>query len=305
MTGIIRKRWRALPLGRIFAGLVLLLACRPAAAEPALWLANGPTAKIYLFGTIHVLKQGAAWESPAIAAALEASQELWLEIPDPGNAKEAQPLVQQLGLDPQHPLSSKLPPALLAHLDAAAKAAGLPAGEKALEPMRPWLASLALEDGLLIHAGYQPGSGVEPLLLRQAMAAGKPVRGFETMAQQMHFLADLSPAIELQMLQNTLQDFDQGTRTLDTLVDAWMHGDDAGITRTVIDEVRGPFPALYRTLFVARNEAWAAAITQMLRTSGVRFIAVGAGHLAGPDSVQEMLKRRGVAVERVTATDRF
>ncbi len=119
----------------------------------------------------------------------------------------------------------------------------------------------------------------------------------------MHFLADLAPAVELQMLQNTLQDFDQGTRTLDTLVDAWMRGDDAGITRTIIDEVRGPFPALYRTLFVTRNEAWAAAIAQMLRGSGVKFIAVGAGHLAGPDSVEAMLKRRGIAVERVTAAN--
>lgn len=297
------NRWRAVPLGRIMAGLILLLACRPAAAEPALWLAKGPAAQIYLFGTIHVLKQGAHWESPAIAAALDASQELWLEIPDPGNGKEAQPLVQQLGFDPQHPLSSKLPPALLAHLDAAAKAAGLPAGEQTLEPMRPWLASLALEDGLLVHAGYQPGSGVEPLLLQQAVAAGKPVRGFETMAQQMHFLADLAPAVELQMLQNTLQDFDQGTRTLDALVAAWTRGDDAGITRTIIDEVRGPFPALYRTLFVTRNEAWATAIAQMLRGSGVKFIAVGAGHLAGPDSVEAMLKRRGIAVERVTAAN--
>jgi len=37
----------------------------------------------------------------------------------------------------------------------------------------------------------------------------------------------------------------------------------------------------------------------MVRGSGVKFIAVGAAHLVGPDSVQIALKRLGVEVERV------
>jgi uncharacterized protein YbaP (TraB family) len=295
----ITKRSLALPVGMIMAGLILLFACRPAAAEPALWVAKGPKATIYLFGTIHVLKKNAAWDSPEIANALAQSQELWLEIPDPGNTNDAQALTQQLGFDPKHPLSSKMSPPVLAHLDAVAKAVGMREGEKTLEPMRPWLASLALEVALLVHAGYDPGSGVEPLLLRQAVTAGKPVRGFETMAQQLHFLADLAPALELQLLQSTLQDFDQGTQEMDALVDAWMSGDDAGIARIFVDEMRKLFPALYRVILVERNEAWAKAIAPMVNGSGVKFIAVGAAHLVGPDSVQIALKRLGVEVERV------
>jgi len=54
---------------------------------------------------------------------------------------------------------------------------------------------------------------------------------------------------------------------------------------------------------VQRNERWVNAITAMIKGSGVKFIAVGAGHLAGPDSVQNALKRRGVRVERVAATN--
>jgi uncharacterized protein len=303
MIGTIRKRSPGAAAGIILAGLILLLACGPAAAEPALWLAKGPKAMIYLFGTIHVLKKDAAWESRGIAKALALSQELWLEIPNPGDTTDARTLTQQLGFDPQHPLSAKLPAPLLTHLDAAAKAVGMKEGEKTLEPMRPWLASVALEDALLIHAGYDPDSGVEPQLRRQAVTAGKPVRGFESMAQQLHFFADMAPGLELQLLQQTLRDFDQGRQEIDALVDAWMSGDDDGITRTIVDEVRQPFPALYRTLFVERNEAWAAAIAQMLRGSGVTFVAVGAGHLAGPDSVQAMLERRGIEVERVNSAN--
>jgi uncharacterized protein len=295
----VRGCGRLRPAALALAAAMALLACGPAAAAPALWLARGPSASVYLFGTIHVLRKGASWETPAIAAALARSGALWLEIPDPGDTGEAKRLTQQLGFDPQHPLSAKLPPPLVARLDAAARAAGMAEGEKTLEPMRPWLAAVALEDALLVHSGYDPASGVEPLLLRQANAAGKPVRGFESMAQQLHLFADMEPALELQMLENTLQDSDRGTREVDALVEAWMSGDEAAITRTMVDEVRQPFPALYRVLFVARNEAWADAIARMAKGAGVSFVAVGAAHLAGPDSVQAALKRRGVAVERV------
>lgn len=294
-------RTRAGAAALALAGLVVLLAGR-AAAEPALWVAKGPGATVYLFGTIHVLRRDAAWEAPDIAAALAASQALWLEIPDPGDAPQAQALTRQLGLDRQHPLSSMLPPPLLAGLDAAARTAGLPAGEKTLEPMRPWLAAVALEDGLLVHAGYDPASGVEPQLLRQATQAGKPVHGFESMAQQLHFLADLPAALQLQMLENTLRDIDRGTREIDALVRAWTRGDQAAIARSMIDEMRKPFPTLYRTLFVARNDAWAQIIAQMTRGTGVTFVAVGAAHLAGPDSLQRALQRRGIAVKRVERT---
>jgi uncharacterized protein YbaP (TraB family) len=36
----------------------------------------------------------------------------------------------------------------------------------------------------------------------------------------------------------------------------------------------------------------------MLKGAGTHFIAVGAGHLVGPDSVQERLKLRGITTER-------
>ena len=284
------------------AALALLLSSVCAFAEPGLWVATGPNATVYLFGTVHLLRKDQPWETPRIAKALASSQELWLEIPDPGDATEAQRLIGALGFDREHPLSTKLTPAVLAHLDQAAKAAGFPEGERTLEPMRPWLASVALEDAMVVHSGFDPNAGAEETLLHEAHAAGKSVRGFETMEQQMHFLADLSPALEIQMLQNTLQDFDEGPQKLEALVDAWLKGDTASIARTMVDEVRQPSPELYRRILVARNEAWADAIAKMVEQPGVRFVAVGAAHLAGPDSVQVALQRRGVPVAQLLDT---
>jgi uncharacterized protein len=297
----ITARSPARPVGMLLAGLILLFACRSAVAEPALWVARGPNATVYLFGTIHILKKYSPWRSPEIMRALAQSEELWLEIPDPGN-RDVLTQARQLGLDPRHPLSSKISAPQRAHLDAAAKAAGMQEGEKALEPMRPWLAAVVLADAMIVHAGYDPEGGVDIQLRHQAVAARKAVRGFETASQQLHFLADMAPAVELQLLLSTLQDLDEGPQALDVLVDAWKRGDDAEIARTMIDPMRTLFPALYRVLLLQRNEAWADVIGQMVEGSGIKFVAVGAAHLAGPDSVLTALKRRGIEVERVGTT---
>ncbi len=299
MVEDLREILHAIASKALIAGIALFLACAPAAAEPGLWLAKGPQSTIYFFGTVHVLRKNLVWESPRIEQALASSQELWLEVPDPDDTQAAQALVAQLGFDRAHPLSSKLSAGDLAHLDAAAKAVGVPDGEKTLEPMRPWLASVALEEGVIVRAGYDPKSGVEQALLRDQTGIAAHIRGFETLDQQLHFFANLNPTLELQMLQNTLQDFDQGPQKIDALVDAWIGGNDAEIARLMVDELKVPFPELYRTLLVQRNEAWAETIAGMIKTPGVRFIAVGAAHLAGPDSVQNALARRGVRVLRV------
>ncbi|HUN47196.1 MAG TPA: TraB/GumN family protein, partial [Stellaceae bacterium] len=285
MMGWVARSFRTLAVCLLATASVPVFLTTAAGADPGLWVAKGPSATVYLFGTIHLLRKDQVWETPAVAAALARSGELWLEVPDPNNAQKAHSLVQQLGFDRAHPLSGKLPPDMVTHLDNAAKSLGIAEGEKAFEPMRPWLVTLALGTAAVVHAGYDPASGVESALLRDASAAGIPVRGFETLDGQMHFFADMKPALQVELLQNTLQELDRGPEQLSSLIDAWLSGDDTAIAKTFVDEVKQPFPALYRTLLVDRNEAWAKTIATMLKGSGVRFVAVGAAHLAGPDSV--------------------
>jgi hypothetical protein len=269
-----------------------------ALAAPSLWVVRSPTATLYLFGTIHLLRTSQDWETPAIRGALDRSQELWLEVPDL-DADTARQLVTQLGYDPAHPLSTVLPAKDLARLKSAASSLGLPQGEATLEPMRPWLASLAITESQVAHAGFDPNAGVEHILQDQWSTSRKTVRGFETLDQQFHFFADLSPRLQEEVLENALDDLDEGPAKLNAIVAAWMQGDQPAIARLVVDELRKPLPDLYRILIVERNERWADTIAGMLKQTGVRFIAVGAGHLAGPDSVQTKLAAKGIQAELV------
>jgi len=49
---------------------------------------------------------------------------------------------------------------------------------------------------------------------------------------------------------------------------------------------------------VQRNKAWTEKLVKLLQGEGdaTTFVAVGAAHLAGPDSVQKMLQARGYTV---------
>ena len=269
-----------------------------AAAEPALWAAHGANGStVYLLGTVHALRKETVWRSPKIAAAFAASQDLWLEIPDADDAAKMQPMLLKLGLDPAHPLSTKVPAADLPRIDAAAKAVGAP-GAAALEPMQPWLVGMTLSLAPLIQAGYDPKSGVDTLLKVDATAAGKPVRGFETAEEQLHYLADMSQADQVAFLESALDDAAQGPAKIDALVTAWAAGDVKGIDRLENEDMIARQPKIYRLLIADRNARFAARLAERLKSPGVTFVAVGAAHLAGPDSVQSLLEKRGVTVDR-------
>ncbi len=265
--------------------------------NPALWVIRDADSTIYLFGTFHALRPTTQWRTPAVEQALAASRELWLEIENPDDPAALQPLILQLGMSPQTPLSSRLTPAERTALAAAATRAGLP--PQALEPMRPWLAGLTLAVAPLIQAGYDPTQGVDTLLRQAATERGIAVRAFETPEQQFRFFADLPAEQELAFLRSALEEFEEGPAMIDALAVDWAEGDVAGMERLMVDEMRRDSPELYRLILVDRNAAWTTRIRELLAGSGTAFIAVGAGHLAGPDSVQAMLARQGVRAERV------
>lgn len=263
---------------------------------PALWSISDADSTLYLFGTVHVLRPDTPWGSAKVDAAFDASQNVIFEISNPDDQSALMPLIQQYGLSPQTPLSSLLTPEELADLDVAARTVGGSAAQ--FDPLRPWLVALSLSVAPLTKAGYDPASGVELILKHRAEEAGKPVTGLETIDRQVEILAGLSQETQLAFLRATLEDFDEATTELDTLVNAWAEGDVETINRVGVLEMRTASQEIYDALLTRRNTVWADQIQSILAGSGVTFIAVGSAHLAGDDSVQEILEARGVEVTR-------
>src|SRR3569833_4574529 len=216
-------------LRRLAADLVVVcVLCAGAvhcAAEPAIWAVKGPHATVYLFGTIHALDKNHPWHSAKVDAAIQQSQSLWLEVPNVDDAASMQPLIMQLGLDMAHPLSSKLTSDQMAKL--AKAATGLPGGSGMLDMMKPWLAGMMLSLAPVMQAGYDPNTGVELELKPEFTKADKPVKGFETMEQQIHYFADMSDKAQLDFLVSELDNADDAVDKFKELVAARNSGDEA------------------------------------------------------------------------------
>ncbi len=276
---------------------LLALGAGPAFADPSLWVIKDHDSTIYLFGTVHVLKPQTQWRSAKIAKAFDAADDVVMEVEQPENPMAVQPLMLKYGVDRATPLSAKLSPELYAKLRTAAQGMGL--APNSLDVMRPWLAALTVSLTPILQAGYDPESGVEKVLTAQAKAAGKPIHAFETMEQQIRFFADMTPDQERGLLESTLSDIDEGPAKIDLLVDAWATGNQAALKHEMIDEMQADYPGVYALLLVNRNKDWAGQLKAKLAGSGVSFVAVGAGHLTGPDSLQTQLKALGIRAEKV------
>lgn len=286
-------------LRRAALGLLALLPfAGTAAAEPALWIARQGDATIYLFGTVHLLKPDADWRVQKIKTAFDSSSTLWLELDDAAKGGLDEKLLWKYGKDPAHPLSTKLTPAERQKLRDAANKAGIP--PVVFESLRPWLAALQLGKAPMVQAGYNPDMGVDRQLLGDAKAGNKPVKGLETTEQQMRFFADLPPKDELALLTQTLDHGLEGAALLDQLAGAWLAGDVTALDALLKQEDMAVSDTRLRKLLLGdRNRAWAARLGQLAKDGGTHFVAVGAAHLTGADSLQNYLRQQGFTIERL------
>ena len=120
---------------------------------------------------------------------------------------------------------------------------------------------------------------------------------FAQVPEQIDLFDGLPENAQLAFLGETVNSVSKATSTLDAMVAEWMKGDADGLAMLLNDDLDDP--VLYKRLLTDRNARWAQWIDQRLKTPGTVFIAVGAGHLAGRESVQQQLKKRGIKARRL------
>lgn len=267
--------------------------------HPALYVVRDADSTLYLYGTVHVRPAGEDWGSAAVRNALDASDEVWTEIEiSPQADARAQALMARLSAAPaDRPLSSWLDAPARARL--AALIGRLRVAPAYFESMQPWAAGVALTMIPILQAGFDPESGVDRAVDAYADARGKRRRAFESIEEQLGFLAGLSPDLQQQLLLEAIDEAEEGPALLAQLTRAWERGDTNMLDDLVVEDTRDDYPELYNVLFKRRNEVWVDMLMRELAGSGVDFVAVGAGHLVGEDGLVAQLRARGVRVELV------
>jgi uncharacterized protein YbaP (TraB family) len=294
----LRLRQRAIRAFTVGAlALSTLVSVSPvASAKPALWVVHSTSATIYLFGTFHMLPPHTNWHSPVIDKALQSSDEIWTEA-DIESLPAVVRLIHRYGLDQRMNLEEKLAekPKLRRRYQQEMASAGV--SVELYNHVKPWLAGLLLTGGAMKQARF--GYGVEADLMNYAKKHGKQTPAFETPDEQFALLADLPEDAQFSALEQQINDYDKRGNILNTLVNAWLSGNDERLDELSNQELLAHNERYFNDVIVRRNERFAERIVERLQGTGTAFVAVGAAHLCGSASVQALLKNYGVTAERV------
>jgi uncharacterized protein YbaP (TraB family) len=266
----------------------------PDVATPPLWVVQRGDAKLYLFGSLHLLPPQTKWTSEALDKARAEAQVFVFEAPlDQGGGAMAR-FVEKSGRLPfGRTLSSVLPKTLHEDLERAAWSVQYP--PKLLEPLRPWLAGVYLELYSYIKAGFSSYYGVDHVIEQEAKARGAELAYLETVEQQLSNFSALTKRGEVAYLRATVKGVLEEPDMPLKLLNAWAAGDAAALGK-VLDEGFNEVPQLRAQLLVGRNRKWVPQLRAMLASGKTHFVTVGAGHLVGRDSVVAMLRARGYKV---------
>ncbi len=273
------------------------LAAGSASALP-LWEITGTRNHVLLLGSIHTLRPSDYPLDPAITAALDAADIVYMELDmDDMDPATSSATVAELARDPR---GRQLPELL----GSTAWRSAVEQGQKIgldlapLAPFEPWYAAVVITQLRLDQLGFDPSRGVENQIVVDAKKAGKEIRGLETLEGQLKALDGLSPAAQRTFLLLTLEEAATIGDEVDDMIAAWKAGDVPALDREMLDSVREQ-PEVYRSLILRRNEAFSQAIAALANDSKDYLIVIGTLHLVGPDSVLNMLAKDGLKTRPV------
>jgi uncharacterized protein len=283
----------------LFLGLSGFAEARePERGRPALWVVSDPDTTVYLFGTIHLLPKGVDWQGGKLGEALAKSDELVIEtIIDEKDPMKFMNALQSLAHSPNlPPLRERVPAEKRPALDAAVKASGLP--PLVYDRLETWAAAFLLLGSKFRGIGLAAEEGVELVLRRSFLEKQKPIEALESNVQQLGYFDRLPEDAQRALLEGAIGTDKDMEAEFGAMLEAWKKGDVEKIART-FDKDLGETPALRDALMVQRNRNWAQWVDKRMAEPGSVMLAVGAGHLAGTESVQRHLEAKGYKIRRV------
>ncbi len=272
----------------------------PAADAPFLWEVQGPLARHYLLGSVHLLPP----ESRPLPAALDAAYaNTRALVVETDLAALASPEIQNRMLaaareDRKGGLKAQVGKKLFGKLQARAGALGMPTPVCA--DLRAWFCALALELYPLQQAQFSMEYGVDHEYFTRARDDGRRVAALETPVFQVELFAQMPDALGKEMLAATLDEKTYESQMPQELHRMWRSGDLPLLTR-VVEEMRREYPKLYARILAERSRAWVTPLEDYFRQDVPVLVIVGAAHLPGPDGLLALLKARGFALKPVTA----
>ncbi len=262
-----------------------------------LWSIQTQSNNVYLLGSLHVLKQDSYPLAAAIESAFANSQRIVFEtdigaMQDPsmqgkmlalGMYPEGQNLFQNLAGNTRQQLKKKL------------SELGLP--PEAFARFKPWFVALTLTTVELQRLGYNPLYGIDVYFFNKAKNGGKEIGFLEDPEYQINLLGNMTDTNQKDFLNQTLKDLELVSELAGDLVKNWKTGNADELHKLLHKSFKN-YPDLNDRLLIQRNLKWVKEVEHAMGKNKNVLFVVGAGHLVGPESVVDLLRKKGYEVKQ-------
>ncbi|WP_421193987.1 TraB/GumN family protein [Aeromonas enteropelogenes] len=281
----------------LFSFLLCLLLPLTAFADPAFYRVSKGDEQHWLMGSIHAGKPTLYPLPEPVERAWQQSRALVMEVDMNSISQEQwQGMASLTQLNDGKSLKEYLPAELYQRTLMAGARYGL--DEATLSPLRPWFAAITLTQAAMAKTGFDSQLGIDQHFAGLAAKEGKPVVGFETLLEQLGYLASVGDNQTL-MLASTLDELPMLENAFTAVMKSWQQGDEATLINLLKEEMAPPALQSWmeQTLLAERNHNWLKKWPSLPNES---FIVVGALHLYGEQGLLAQLEQQGWRITPLT-----
>jgi len=270
----------------------------PTPSKTFIWKVSKDGKNLYLAGSVHLLRPKDMPLPSRFKEVFDKSEECYFEMDTrEAQSPQAMLLIQQKGMyQGDDDLRKHISKETASKLDEYLRSQGYP--ENTFDMMRPWFLSMNLIMMESMKMGAAPDLGLDQQISQWAIDAGKPLKGFETMEDQIGLLSGFPDKVQDEFLLSSIQDISKLEKFYDDTILAWKTGNAAKLNELMNESVEKS-PELYDLILVKRNKNWLPKIESALDSGKTAFVIVGAAHITGKDGLLELLKAKGYLIEQM------
>ena len=284
------------------AGLIgLILSTSLSAASIVYEISKGGD-KIYLAGSIHMLRSQDFPPPAEFDFAYKQSQKIYFEMDIQHSKTPAfgERFAQAMRLPDKSNLKDVLSPNVWSELQSFAKKNNFPLEQFA--NYNPALLSILITISESKKIGID--DGIDVYYDNLARQDGKNLGELESADDVIRYMEKFAQENPDKIIKSTLSDMETIGDDLKRMIASWKAGDLDALERSLGKRMQVDMPYAYKALVSDRNKKWMPQLEKMFKTPEVEMVLVGSLHLSGKDGLLAGLKKAGYSVKPVSETNR-
>lgn len=259
----------------------------PMSENALLWKIEGPgvKSKSYIFGTIHIIDKDKFYYPKKLEKIIGHSDQVVLEIADLDPAKAMQYILLKQGSFFDYFTEPQIDSILYwAKTEAGMDEAKFRFTMSKLKPFA--VVQLATQMSIKV-----PTESYELTIEAQAKGDKTPVLGLETIEDQIGIFDNMDSTSQARMVMESIRDYAESDSLTAKMQSIYLK-QNVDLMYQLITETDGSIQEMTTELLDDRNMKWIPLISAFIQSKNT-FIAVGAGHLGGPNGVLRLLEKAG------------